>query len=231
MSASYLSPKTVIRRSPIEGWGLFARRPIRQGEIVAIKGRHILDRRALASVRSRIAHSYIQIADGFFIGAATAVEVRRNKLFINHSCAPNLGILGQIIFVARRRIRAGEELTFWSDAVAAAGGPEARPSAAVLVLPALNAMIDITTARTAASREHPPAIIFILLLALALGCSLLAGYSMAGSPSRSWLHVLGFAAILATTVYVILDLEHPRLGLIRVSAADQLLVELRHTMR
>ena len=112
MPTSYLSPKTVIRPSPIEGKGLFARRRIARGEIVAIKGGHILDRRALARVKSRIAESYIQIADGFFIGAATAAEVRRNKLFINHSCAPNVGILGQIVFVAMRDVRAGEELTY-----------------------------------------------------------------------------------------------------------------------
>ena len=112
MPASYLSPKTAIRPSPIEGRGLFARRAIRKGEIVAIKGGHILDRRALARVRGRIAESFIQIADGFFIGAATAAEVTRNKLFINHSCAPNVGIFGQIIFVAMRDVRAGEELTY-----------------------------------------------------------------------------------------------------------------------
>jgi len=112
MPASYLSPRTEIRASPIEGRGLFARRAIREGEIVAIKGGHILDRRQLARVKRRIAQSYIQIADGFFIGAATAAEVKRNKLYINHSCAPNLGILGQIIFVAIRPIRPGEELTY-----------------------------------------------------------------------------------------------------------------------
>ena len=112
MPASYLSPKTAIRPSLIEGRGLFARRAIRKGEIVAIKGGHILDRRALARVKSKTAQSFIQIADGFFIGAATAAEVRRNKLFINHSCAPNVGILGQIIFVAMRDVRAGEELTY-----------------------------------------------------------------------------------------------------------------------
>ena len=38
--------------------------------------------------------------------------MKRNKLFINHSCAPNVGILGQIIFVAMRDVRAGEELTY-----------------------------------------------------------------------------------------------------------------------
>src|SRR5688572_1907514 len=112
MAASYLSPKTAIRPSAIHGRGLFARRAIAKGEIVAIKGGHILDRRALARVKGRIAASYIQIADGFFIGAATAAEVKRNKLFINHSCAPNVGIQGQIIFVAMRNVRAGEELTY-----------------------------------------------------------------------------------------------------------------------
>ena len=110
MPASYRSPKTRVGPSPIEGRGLFARR--RKGEIVAIKGGHVYDARTLARVRRRVAASYIQIADGFFIGAVTAAEVRRNKMFINHSCEPNLGIRGQIVYVALRDIAAGEELTY-----------------------------------------------------------------------------------------------------------------------
>jgi hypothetical protein len=61
--------------------------------------------------------------------------------------------------------------------------------------------------------------------------SLLAGYAMAGGKARSWIHMVGFALIMATTVYVILDLEFPRLGIIRIDAFDQVLVELRQTMR
>jgi hypothetical protein len=112
MPASYLSPKTRVGPSPIEGRGLFARRRIRKGEVVAIKGGHVYDARTLGRVKGRIAASYIQIADGLFIGALTAAEVRRNKLFINHSCEPNLGIRGQIVYVALRDIAAGEELTY-----------------------------------------------------------------------------------------------------------------------
>jgi hypothetical protein len=41
---------------------------------------------------------------------------------------------------------------------------------------------------------------------------------MGASPTRSWLHTLGFAAIVALTVYVTVDLEFPRLGVIRVEA-------------
>ena len=92
-------------------------------------------------------------------------------------------------------------------------------------------MIDITTTRTMSTQTHPPAIIFALLFGLGLASALLAGYSMAGSKSRSWLHILGFATVMAVAVYVILDLEYPRLGLIRIDAFDQALVELRESMK
>jgi hypothetical protein len=59
---------------------------------------------------------------------------------------------------------------------------------------------------------------------------MLAGYHMAGGKARSWPTPVGFAAVLATTVYVILDTEYPRLGLIRVDAADEVRLELRRNM-
>ena len=52
-----------------------------------------------------------------------------------------------------------------------------------------------------------------------------------GGRSRNWLHMIGFAAIMAVAVCVILDIEFPRLGLIRVDAFDQALVELRASMK
>lgn len=117
----------------------------------------------------------------------------------------------------------------WTNAVAASR--ESNTTAApMLLLPALNQMIDITTTRNMATLIHPPTIIFAMLGILALACSLLAGYGMAGGKTRSWIHILSFAAILTFAVYVILDLEYPRLGFIRVSAVDQVLVDLRHSM-
>jgi hypothetical protein len=54
---------------------------------------------------------------------------------------------------------------------------------------------------------------------------------MAGGKDRRWLHSLCFAAVAAVAVYVILDLEHPRLGLIHVDAFDRALGELRESMK
>ncbi len=99
------------------------------------------------------------------------------------------------------------------------------------LLRALNQMIDITTTRTMAVQLHPPVIIFAMLFLVALASALLAGYGMAGGESRRWLHVIGFALVIALSVYVILDIEFPRLGLIRVDAFDQSLVELRESMK
>jgi hypothetical protein len=119
----------------------------------------------------------------------------------------------------------------WTDAVAAGAMPDARPPASLLLLPALNAMIDISTTRMLAVQMHPPAIIYALLFVLALAGALLAGHAMAAAKRRSALHVIGFAAATAIAVYVIIDLELPRLGFIRVEAFDRALVELRESMR
>jgi hypothetical protein len=70
-----------------------------------------------------------------------------------------------------------------------------------------------------------------MLLGLMLVASLLAGYEMAGSRRRSWLHVAAFAVILSASFYVIVDLEFPRLGLIQVRGFDQALLDVRRSMK
>jgi len=123
------------------------------------------------------------------------------------------------------------QVEIWAQAVAATRLQGSHPDAAKLLLPALNEMIDITTTRTMAARMHPPLIIFALLFLLALVCSMLAGYGMAGSKQRSWLHMTAFAVITAISVFVVLEIEYPRTGFIRLAAYDQVLVELRESMQ
>jgi hypothetical protein len=118
----------------------------------------------------------------------------------------------------------------WTNAIGACRDAGSQPSH-VLLLPALNQMFDITTTRTAAAKIHPPWIIFAMLGLLSLAASLLAGYGMAGGKSRSWIHILAFAAVTAITVYVIMDIEYPRLGLFRVDATDRVLIDLRESMQ
>ncbi len=108
---SYLSPKTVVKESLIQGRGLFAQTFIAKGEIVCIKGGHIFNRETLREVQKTLGPSEIQIGENLFIGPLTADEREGSMIFSNHSCDPNIGVQGQIVFVAMRDIQAGEELT------------------------------------------------------------------------------------------------------------------------
>src|SRR5688572_14442223 len=119
----------------------------------------------------------------------------------------------------------------WKRAVAETTRPGMPSPPAMLLLPALNEMIDITTTRVMATRNHPPLIVFIMLAALSVVGALLVGYGTSINKQRRWLHTLVYAVILSLTVYVIVDLEFPRLGLIRVDSADQVLTDLRSSMR
>jgi hypothetical protein len=119
----------------------------------------------------------------------------------------------------------------WNQAMAATQLPGARPQAMVLLMPALNDMFDITTTRIAATQLHPPGIIYAMLIALSLVAGLLAGYQSAGEKGYAWIHKIAFATIVALTVYVILDVEYPRLGFVRIDAIDHLLVDVRAGMK
>jgi SET domain-containing protein len=109
---SYRSPKTEVRESKIHGRGLFATADIAKDEIVAVKGGHIVDRETLGrEITPILGPVEIQIGDDLFIAPVTEEERELSMLYSNHSCEPNIGLRGEITFVAMRDISAGEELT------------------------------------------------------------------------------------------------------------------------
>jgi uncharacterized protein len=109
---SYRSPKTEVRESAIHGRGLFAKAKIDKDEIVAVKGGHIVDGKTLREkITPLLGPVEIQIDDHLYIAPVTAEERELSMLYSNHSCDANLGMRGEITFVAMREIAAGEELT------------------------------------------------------------------------------------------------------------------------
>jgi hypothetical protein len=117
----------------------------------------------------------------------------------------------------------------WQTAVPACRPPEEQ-NACQLFLPSLNDMFDAVDMERMARRIHPPFIIFVMLGVAALATALFAGYGMAGSRSRNVVYMLGIAATVSIAAYVIIELEYPRVGLIRVNSMDQVLVKLRASM-
>jgi uncharacterized protein Usg len=122
-------------------------------------------------------------------------------------------------FEARLAEAKAMQAEIWKGAVAALR--DAPAPATQLVIPALNDLMDITSTREALVQVYTPGPIVATLVVLALCCSLLAGYGLAGSKSLSrYLHMAGFALVVSGTIYIVLDYDHPRFGLIRVDFAD-----------
>ena len=117
------------------------------------------------------------------------------------------------------------------QAVIAARGADPTGDAARVVVPALNEMIDVTTARTVAQQTRLPLPILGLLLALAVLSAFVAGYAMAARGRRSLVHMVLYAVAVSLTTYIVFDLDNPRIGLIRLDAAEQALRQLHDSIR
>jgi hypothetical protein len=117
----------------------------------------------------------------------------------------------------------------WAGAVAALRDT---PQSSILVLPALNEMFDITTKRSIIAQTHIPLVIFGTLVVLTLVSSMMMGY---GLPRKGTLimalHTVVFATVMTAMMYVIFDLDHPRVGLIQLDYADQALLDVLAGMK
>ena len=128
---------------------------------------------------------------------------------------------------ARYRVAAGKARDeMWSIALAASIVPSGE-RARMFLLPSLNEMFEQGEKEHLARQLHPPTVIFVMLGLLALASALFAGFAMASSPKRNWMYIGGVAAAIAMVSYVVIEIEFPHRGLIRVDPADQTLVDLR----
>ena len=118
----------------------------------------------------------------------------------------------------------------WSEAVAALR--DAQAASSLVVLPALNEMIDITTTRAMIAKTHTPPIVLATLFVLALLCSLLIGNGLGRERTFGvGIRTFGFALVFTLTMYVIFDLDHPRVGFIRLDYVDQALTDVLAGMK
>lgn len=121
----------------------------------------------------------------------------------------------------RARI-ASDHDQMWKTALA---GVESRPQSAIAVLPPLNEVFDLLSTHEAAERRHLPFMVLALLIACALVSLGTIGYGF-GLQGLPYSHSAGpFAMLIATALWVTIDMEYPRAGLIQVS--NRPLVQVR----
>ncbi len=119
----------------------------------------------------------------------------------------------------------------WKLAVASTRDATSHPDSGKLLLPALNSMMDVSNTRTWAALTHPPTAIFAFLFLIALICAFIAGSSLAGPRPDTWMHVIAFALLACMCVYIILEIEYPRIGFLNIQKYDRALVDVRESMK
>jgi hypothetical protein len=119
----------------------------------------------------------------------------------------------------------------WREAVAASKQADS-PAVQTLVMPAIDQMIDLATTQTVALQRHPPTAVWVMLALTLLASCVLAGYSMSGSETRNWVHIVVFSLLFSAVLYVNVDFEYPRMrGFIRIDEIDKLLVQTLENMK
>jgi hypothetical protein len=117
----------------------------------------------------------------------------------------------------------------WSQAVVACRS-ECSAATMNLVFSSLNTMFDLATSQWLTGRLHPPTIVFVMLFGLALAGALLVGHDIVDFRPRSLLYLLTYPFALSFITWVILDLEFPRRGVIRIDDFDELFVTMHERM-
>ena len=100
----------------------------------------------------------------------------------------------------------------------------------MLVLPALGEVFSVATLRQAALLNHPPIEVYIMLVIISLFGALLVGYTLPVSKKRNILYMITYAFTISVLITLIIDMEFPRTGLIRVDSADKIILDLGNSM-
>jgi CDP-diglyceride synthetase len=117
----------------------------------------------------------------------------------------------------------------WDQAVAATDA-SSNHDLNQLVLPLINKMFDLTHSGIDMVFIHPPRTIFLLLIGLAALGAFLIGYIAAENKQKRSVHIYSYVLLTALIIYIIINLEYPRVGFIRINYFDQILTDVRIDM-
>lgn len=103
---SWMSPKVEVRDTGSYGKGLFAKQDIRKGELLSAFGGYFITRLEEELLPEDFNDTGIQISEELVLTTIDRAELEPAD-FINHSCSPNAGFMGQIFMVAMQKIQGG----------------------------------------------------------------------------------------------------------------------------
>lgn len=112
----------------------------------------------------------------------------------------------------------------WAVAVAAAQ-TDPRPVTSGAFINALNDMIDAQGRRNALLEMHVPEVVLLLLFVVFIASGGILGYSSGLSGKRVVAPTLMVSFLIALIVFIIIDLDRPRRGLIQVNQSSLMMLQ------
>lgn len=109
----------------------------------------------------------------------------------------------------------------WSIAVAAAE-QDPRPVTSGLFIQSLNDLIDVYGERNAALSKHVPEVVLFLLFAVFIIAGAVLGFSGGLEGGRPLLATVAMSVLIVLVIFIIIDLDRPRRGLIEVNQDSML---------
>jgi hypothetical protein len=120
----------------------------------------------------------------------------------------------------------------WLEAIRAVNNMNAFDrEVAKLMLPKVLDMLDAYDNQRLSMLFHPPKVIWISFFSLAIIGALVAGYNMGIDLQRDWILTMVFFFLMAGAIYIILNLEYPRVGSISLIEFEQQIVQLRNAIK
>lgn len=111
-SSSWIDPRIEIKKSTIDGKGMFTKEIIKKGEVVIVWGGIVVTKEKIKKGLIKVKkHSDVEIDDGIYLIDKEDYQEKVDDSLLNHSCNPNLWMENEITISAKRDIMKGEELT------------------------------------------------------------------------------------------------------------------------
>lgn len=115
----------------------------------------------------------------------------------------------------------------WNRATQLSTNPAVGFPASMQMIPALNAMIDITNTRWRMSVNKVPESVLYLLLMLIIICAFNLGYTLSGKKKMDWLGIIGVCLLVCVVIHLVIDIDRPRRGTITLEQTNEAIVDLR----
>ncbi len=116
----------------------------------------------------------------------------------------------------------------WQLALKAAQ-EDPRPTTSGLFIQSLNEVIDAYGNRQAALQKHVPEVVLMLLFAIFIISGSVLGYASGLGGGRPWLATLAMTGLITLVIFIVIDLDRPRRGLIQVDQSS--MIDLKVMMK